>query len=155
MTVNKVFLLILNLLIYISAAAQEPVTPRDQWLYYLDKVAQPVMSNISADKLKIQLPVVLSETCDNPDQRKKAAYLEAFGRTLCGITPWLNIGLCGQQPGLADFYITTGSLYLCTTIFLPLGLPADDPFWTDPDTPWTAKKVWDGIDIPTYHSLIE
>ncbi len=53
--------------------AQKPETSRDKWLYYMDKVARPVMSNIAADKLKVQMPVVLSETCDNPEQRKKAA----------------------------------------------------------------------------------
>ncbi len=117
--------------------AQESETTRNHWLHQLEKVAWPVMSNIAADELKIHMPVVLSETCDNPDQRKKAAHLEAFARTISGIAPWLNddggsvkeIAL-RRQPGLADFYITTGSLYLCTTIFLPLGLPADDPFWT-------------------------
>jgi hypothetical protein len=34
---------------------------------------------------------------------------------------WLNIGLYGSQPGIADTYNTTGSLYLCAVIFLPLG----------------------------------
>lgn len=66
---------------------------------------------------------------------------------------WLNIGLYGHQPDLADFYITTGSLYLCAAIFLPLGLPVDDPFWTDPDAPWTAKKIWSGRPVPADHSL--
>ncbi len=66
---------------------------------------------------------------------------------------WLNIGLHGNQPGLADFYINTGSLYLCTTIFLPLGLPPTDPFWNDPDAPWTSKKIWNGMDVPADHSL--
>jgi hypothetical protein len=66
---------------------------------------------------------------------------------------WLTIGLCGPQPELADFYINTGSLYLCSTIFLPLGLPADDPFWNDPDAPWTAQKVWNGVDVPADHSF--
>ncbi|RYE14471.1 MAG: DUF2264 domain-containing protein, partial [Sphingobacteriales bacterium] len=33
---------------------------------------------------------------------------------------WLNIGLAGHQPGIADVYNTTGSLYICTNIFLPL-----------------------------------
>lgn len=59
---------------------------------------------------------------------------------------WLNIGLHGHQRGLADFYINTGSLYLCSTIFLPLGLPPDDPFWKDAETDWTAKKIWGVID---------
>ncbi len=66
---------------------------------------------------------------------------------------WLNIGLCGQQPGLAEQYITTGSLYLCSTIFLPLGLPAADEFWASPAEPWTSVKAWGGQDISADHAL--
>ncbi len=66
---------------------------------------------------------------------------------------WLNIGLNGDQPDLADAYINTGSLYLCTTIFLPLGLAAGDPFWTDPDEPWTSRKIWNGMNVPADHSM--
>ena len=66
---------------------------------------------------------------------------------------WLNIGLYGKQPGLADFYITTGSLYICTNAFVPLGLPETDPFWTDADEPWTAVKIWSGQDTPADHAL--
>lgn len=57
---------------------------------------------------------------------------------------WLQLGFCGHQPYIADIYVSTGSCYLCTTVFLPLGLPADDPFWTAPAADWTAKKVWNG-----------
>ena len=35
---------------------------------------------------------------------------------------WLNLGFCGHQPEIADRYVSTGSNYLCTFIFLPLGL---------------------------------
>lgn len=67
---------------------------------------------------------------------------------------WLNIGLYGHQPELADFYINTGSLYLCTTVFLPLGLPETDEFWSASSTPWTAVKVWSGEDTtPADHAL--
>ncbi len=66
---------------------------------------------------------------------------------------WLNIGLYGKQPGLADFYITTGSLYICTEIFLPLGLPASDEFWASPPAPWTAVKIWTGMDANADHAL--
>jgi hypothetical protein len=57
---------------------------------------------------------------------------------------WLNIGLYGYQPDLADSYINTGSEYLCTEIFLPLGLAESDEFWSSPAMPWTAVKVWSG-----------
>ncbi len=66
---------------------------------------------------------------------------------------WLNIGLYGQQPDLAEFYITTGSLYLCATAFLPLGLPETDAFWSKPAAPWTAAKVWNGQGAPADHAL--
>jgi len=66
---------------------------------------------------------------------------------------WLRIGFCGHQPGMADRYISTGSLYLCATGLLPLGLPPADPFWADPDADWTSKKAWDGIDVGADHSI--
>jgi hypothetical protein len=66
---------------------------------------------------------------------------------------WLNMGLYGKQPGLADFYITTGSLYFCANVFVPLGLPETDPFWADGDEPWTAVKIWSGQDAPADHAL--
>lgn len=56
---------------------------------------------------------------------------------------WLTIGLCGHQPELGEAYISTGSLYLCSTAFLPLGLPADNPFWLG-EAPWTSQKAWSG-----------
>jgi hypothetical protein len=56
---------------------------------------------------------------------------------------WLRVGLCGHQPDIGETYISTGSLYLCTTVFLPLGLPADAPFWQG-EADWTAKKMWAG-----------
>jgi hypothetical protein len=67
---------------------------------------------------------------------------------------WLNIGLYGAtQPGLADTYITMGSSYLCTNIFLPLGLPETDDFWAAPALPWTSVKIWNGTDVKADHAL--
>jgi hypothetical protein len=54
---------------------------------------------------------------------------------------------------LADFYITTGSLYICENIFIPLGLPATDDFWTSAPEPWTAVKVWGGQDVQADHAM--
>ncbi len=66
---------------------------------------------------------------------------------------WLNIGLYGSQPDLADVYITTGSLYICANIFVPLGLPETDEFWSAPAEPWTSVKVWSGQNVPADHAL--
>jgi hypothetical protein len=59
---------------------------------------------------------------------------------------WLSIGVYGHQEDLADPYITGGSLYLCSEVFLPLGLGPGDDFWVSPAAPWTAVKVWGGTD---------
>ncbi len=55
---------------------------------------------------------------------------------------WLLPGIYGHQPQLAEFYISTGSLYLCMSAFLPLGLPEADPFWSGADCEWTGRKIW-------------
>lgn len=66
---------------------------------------------------------------------------------------WLRIGLCGSQPSIGESYISTGSLYLCTTAFLPLGLSPNDEFWSAPSQDWTSKKVWAGQDMECDHAL--
>lgn len=55
---------------------------------------------------------------------------------------WLVLGFCGHQPMIADYYTSTGSLYMATLGFLPLGLPANHKFWTDVPADWTSKKAW-------------
>lgn len=66
---------------------------------------------------------------------------------------WLQIGLAGHQPGLGESYISTGSLYLCSVAWLPLGLPPGESFWSAEDMGWTQKKVWAGRDVPADHAL--
>ena len=58
---------------------------------------------------------------------------------------WLTLGLVGdQQADIADYYSNTGSMYLTSLAFLPLGLAADQAFWSNPFTSWTQKKAWSG-----------
>lgn len=66
---------------------------------------------------------------------------------------WLRIGWCGHQPSLAEPYISTGSLYLCAAGLLPLGLPADDPFWSGPPVAWTSARAYAGEDLPPDRAL--
>lgn len=68
---------------------------------------------------------------------------------------WLQVGAVGHQPSIREFYISTGSLYLCLTGLVHLGLPADDPFWTAPAEPWTQKRIWSGEDIHADHAFDE
>jgi hypothetical protein len=66
---------------------------------------------------------------------------------------WLRIGVCGHQPGAAETYISTGSLYLCSVALLPLGLHWSDPFWSAPDVPFTQQRAWSGQAFPIDHAL--
>lgn len=66
---------------------------------------------------------------------------------------WLTIGFCGHQPLLVDGYSSTGSVYLCSIVFLPLGLPADNEFWTAPAAQWTSQRAWSGLPIRRDHSI--
>ncbi|WP_282941431.1 DUF2264 domain-containing protein [Paenibacillus sp. RC67] len=65
---------------------------------------------------------------------------------------WLTIGFCGHQPEIGETYISTGSLYLCSAVFLPLGLPANDPFWQG-EADWTNKKAWNAQSFPIDKAL--
>jgi hypothetical protein len=66
---------------------------------------------------------------------------------------WLRIGFCGHQPGIGERYISTGSLYLCAVVLLPLGLPPSDGFWSAPPQPWTSVRAWSGQPFPIDQAL--
>ncbi len=57
---------------------------------------------------------------------------------------WLNLGFCGHQPEIADRYVSTGSNICVLLFFLPLGLQADDEFWTAKPEKWSSVKIWSG-----------
>lgn len=66
---------------------------------------------------------------------------------------WLRVGFAGAQIGMSEAYINTGSGYLCAAALVALGLPANDPFWAAPFTPWTNLKAWSGSEVATDHAL--
>ncbi len=53
----------------------------------LDRIARPVLESLAAGKLKKELPLGPGE-----DSRAQWTHLEAFGRTMAGIAPWLALG---------------------------------------------------------------
>lgn len=68
---------------------------------------------------------------------------------------FLQLGFAGHQPDLSNYYTNNGSLYMTSLVFMPLGLPADHPFWKDAAEPWTSQKAWSGKPFPIdgHHSL--
>ena len=56
------------------------------------KIADPVLKNLAAGTLKQNMPMMF-----HPD-RAEYMHLEALGRTVCGIAPWLELdGLTGEE----------------------------------------------------------
>jgi hypothetical protein len=92
---------------------------------------------LSPEQVRCALTAVIKKTLESPGTYKNG---------------WLTIGLYGSQPDLGDFYNNQGSPYICTNIFLPLGLPASDPFWSNPPAKWSAQRIWAGEDFPNDHS---
>jgi hypothetical protein len=78
----------------------------------------------------------------------RAALTRVIGRQLVDGSfdenGWLLTGFCGHQPEIAETYISTGSLYLCAAVFLPLGLSPRDDFWANPSAAWSSQKAWNG-----------
>lgn len=66
---------------------------------------------------------------------------------------WLRVGFTGEQIGMSETYINTGSTYLCAMGMLQLGLPASDEFWSAPYTEWTCKKAWNGEEVQIDHAI--
>jgi hypothetical protein len=60
---------------------------------------------------------------------------------------WLVVGLNGSQIDISENNINTGSLYMCCSIFLALGLDFNDQFWTAPASEWSSLKAWRGHPI--------
>lgn len=81
-------LLQLPALFQISKAA--PVSDRDYWVATLHRIAEPVLTALSERKLRATMPVEASH--HNEADRRKYTYLEALGRLLTGMAPWLESG---------------------------------------------------------------
>lgn len=66
---------------------------------------------------------------------------------------WLILGLNGSQTDIAENDINTGSLYFCCTIFVALGLDANNAFWTAPFAEWTSIQAWNGHPLQKDQSI--
>ena len=93
---------------------------------------------LTPGQVRTALTAVLKKTLENPNTYNSKG--------------WLNIGVYGIQPALADVYITTGSLYMSANIFPALGLPDTDEFWTSPAQEFSSQKIWKGENGPYDHS---
>jgi hypothetical protein len=93
-----------------SLAAAAPATPaapavvriapspdRAYWCRTASRLATPVLEALAQRKLKALMPV----EAPTPKDRANYTYLEAIGRLLCGLAPWLELGGDATPEGTA------------------------------------------------------
>lgn len=71
-------------------ASEAALSDRDYWIKTLTKIADPLLQNLSKQTLKLNMPVEARP--GRKEDRSKYTYLEAFGRLLAGMAPWLELG---------------------------------------------------------------
>ena len=112
-------------------------------------VGRSIAYRCGAFQLLAQLALQKDLPHSLPPTQVRSALTSVMKRTLDAADTfdkngWLTIGLSGHQPEIGEGYISTGSLYLCTVAFLPLGLPETDEFWRGDELEWTSKKAFSG-----------
>ncbi len=72
-------------------------TDRAYWLSLLEQMARPVLSKMAQGRLQADMQLELSPSWDGRDRR--VAYMEAFGRLMAGVAPWLALPDDDSQEG--------------------------------------------------------
>lgn len=75
---------------------------RKRWVAALDRIARPILSNMAVGMLRDRMPY---EHRTGTHVSAATDALQALGRTLCGIAPWLEVeGLSGAEAELQTEY---------------------------------------------------
>ncbi len=98
----SLFLSSISLITY--GQEKKPQQEREELVELLVKIADPVLRNMAKDELKSNMPL---KTAKAPyDFRSDVTHLEALGRTLVGMAPWLELGPDHTKEGqLREKYI--------------------------------------------------
>jgi hypothetical protein len=73
-----------------ATAVQRPASPpsdRDTWIAIMRRLADPVLTNLANGTLKARMPVEQAAGAD----RRAVTHLEALGRLIAGIAPWIEL----------------------------------------------------------------
>lgn len=68
---------------------------RNVWVTTMDRVCRPVLENLAAGTLKQNMPI----ESVSPEGKEECTYLEALGRVMVGLAPWLELGPDGTPEG--------------------------------------------------------
>src|ERR1043165_8966900 len=68
---------------------------RATWIALLRKIADPVLTNLATRTLKARMPVEQAAGAN----RQTVTHLEAIGRLLAGLAPWIELAADGSAEG--------------------------------------------------------
>ncbi len=146
-----------------SVATAKESSDRDYWVGVLTRIAEPVLNSLSQRKLKASMPVEAPH--GNAVDRRQYTYLEALGRLLAGMGPWLESGsdsghegelrhrycelarqsiAAGVDPSSPDFMnFSKGAQPVVDAAFLALGILR------------APSELWDKLERNTKVQLID
>src|SRR6185503_1832252 len=80
-----------------GAAQPQPASPGDRaiWIGHMQKLADPVLNSLAAETLKQRMPVEQAAGA----KRETVTHLEALGRLVAGMAPWLELAGDGSEEG--------------------------------------------------------
>jgi hypothetical protein len=81
-----------------AAAAQSTPAPAGEraiWVGHLRRLADPVLESLAAETLKLRMPVEQAAGA----KRETVTHLEALGRLIAGMAPWLELAADGGDEG--------------------------------------------------------
>lgn len=166
MDLKKVFVSCVALalaVVSVSAKEKKQTTgeeDRQVWVNTLIKIADPVLSNLANNTLRANMPQEsLSST-----RPGKFSHLEAVGRTVCGIAPWLELGEDDTKEGkLRGKYIRMTLKGLANAVdpaspdYLDFATPAQplvDAAFLAQGLLRAPKQLWEGLDETTRGRMI-
>src|SRR5215213_1311532 len=78
-----------------APAAQKPQDERAIWVGHMRRLADPVLKNLAAGTLKMRMPVEQAAGAN----RRNVTHLEALGRLIAGLAPWVELAPDGSPEG--------------------------------------------------------
>ena len=163
-----VFLSVLCFLINYQGISQNNISisnseKRAFFVESLVRICDPILTNLANDSLKLNIPV---EKADNPyDGREEVVHLEAVGRTLAGIAPWLELGPDETEEGkLRKKYIGLSVKGIANAVnpeakdylnFTELGQPLVDAAFLAEALIRAPNQLWGNLDDVTQQRVLK
>ena len=147
----------------VPLAVAAPPSDREYWLSVVTRIASPVLTALSQKQLKATMPV---ETSHNTvADRAQYTYLEALGRLLAGIAPWLESGeRSGVEGHLRQHYSDLARQSISAAVdpsspdymnFTKGQQPVVDAAFLALAILRAPTELWEKLDAPTKPLLIE